>query len=205
MQLAKFFDNAADTWDEKVLHDPAKIRDLLKKVPVRPGQKVLDVGTGTGVLIPFILRQIGGAGALVAVDISPRMIEKARQKCRDPRISFLVADIEGEIEDPLLPESFDIIFCYSVFPHFSKPERALKNMHALLSPGGRLVVMHSDSREVINERHRRIGGEVGGHELPAVEQLQELGRGIGFLPLAAEESEEHYLMCFEKSSESTFL
>lgn len=195
MKTIDFFNNAADQWDQMVRHDESKINNLLKKVAVRPGQYILDVGTGTGVLIPFLLEWLGEDGAIVAVDISEKMIEKARQKITDPRVSFLILDIE---KASLPGRLFDVIFCYSVFPHFSNPEKALCNMHDLLAPGGSLVIMHSDSRETINDRHRRIGGPVGGHELPAVVTLQEAGLRIGFLKMAAEETADYYFLHVKK-------
>lgn len=194
MKTIDFFNNAADQWDQMVRHDESKINSLLMKVTVRPGQNILDVGTGTGVLIPFLLERLGGDGAIVAVDISGKMIEKARQKITDPRVSFLILDIE----QASLGRLFDVIFCYSVFPHFSNPEKALCNMYDLLAPGGSLVIMHSDSRETINNRHRRIGGPVGGHELPAVGKLQEMGLRVGFLKMTAEETAAHYFLCLTK-------
>lgn len=196
MKTLEFFNDAAATWDQRVKHDENKIKQLLRKVTVRPEYNILDVGTGTGVLIPFLLKLIGKDGLVVAVDISTKMIEKAQQKFTDPRVTFLVTDIEQE---PLPAYTFDVVFCYSVFPHFSEPEKALKKIYDLLIPEGKLVVMHSDSRETINNRHRNIGGPVGGHELPSVAKLQDLALCLGFQTMLAEETAEYYFLCLTKS------
>ncbi len=195
MKAIEFFNNAAARWDETVRHDTNKIQSLLEKVAVKPGQHILDVGSGTGVLVPFLLNLVGSEGTVVAVDISEKMVETARRKIADPRLSFLVLDIE---QSGLSGRLFDVIICYSVFPHFEKPEKALSNMYNLLIAGGILVIMHSDSRETINNRHRRIGGPVGGHELPAVEKLQELAQSVGFKKVKAEENESYYFLSLKK-------
>lgn len=74
-----FFDRMASVWEEE--HNSAeselKLQALVSRFDLKPGQKVLDAGCGSGRLLPLILKRIGPAGKLTAVDLSSRMLEIA--------------------------------------------------------------------------------------------------------------------------------
>ena len=68
----------APTWDDnEVLSTPDKVRFVLGFMNLKPGQSVLDLGTGTGVLLPYIAEKIGTAGHITAVDYSAGMLSRA--------------------------------------------------------------------------------------------------------------------------------
>ncbi|GAG04197.1 unnamed protein product, partial [marine sediment metagenome] len=82
MSAKDYFDNAANTWDEK-FHTPELSSFLEKLVPqfgLKAGQTVLDVGTGTGVLIPYLIRAVGPAGSVTAIDYSEKMVQICKTK-----------------------------------------------------------------------------------------------------------------------------
>lgn len=115
MNHKEFFNSMAEKWDTICHHDKNKNNEMLDLVNIKQGSKVLDVGTGTGVMIPFLTSRIGDTGEIVAVDVVEKMIEVARSKYNDSNVHFVVGDI-FTLE---LPEKhFDVIMCYSVFPHF---------------------------------------------------------------------------------------
>jgi len=92
-------------------------------------------GTGyfTGVLA-------GRAERLIATDLSPGMLEIARQRVRAANVSFGVEDCQ---ETSFAAHSFDTAFM-SLVIHFVEPERALREMHRILKPGGALIVANLD-------------------------------------------------------------
>jgi len=83
----------------------------------KPGNHVLDVGCGTGVLIPYLLESIGPTGRVVGLDYSKNMLRIAREKFPKqtyPNVDFVLADVMAFEADDL----FDIVICYSSFPTF---------------------------------------------------------------------------------------
>ncbi|QUL98142.1 MAG: hypothetical protein IMF26_08830 [Candidatus Fermentithermobacillus carboniphilus] len=66
--MRAFFDALASSWDENV--DPLRVQDILVTAGIRSGHAVLDVGSGTGVLLPFLVEAVGPEGRVFALDIS---------------------------------------------------------------------------------------------------------------------------------------
>ena len=128
-----FFNTRAATWDEKVAEkDVSRLEAMLARIEISPGDTVLDVGTGTGVFVPFLLKKIGSKGRLVCLDYAEEMLGIAQAKQFKGNISFLYADIENSG----LPDvAFDAVVCYSVFPHFDDKPKALSEIYRVLQSG----------------------------------------------------------------------
>jgi ubiquinone/menaquinone biosynthesis C-methylase UbiE len=174
--LQAWFDRRAADWDTLMplerIH-PA-LRLGLEELGVRPDERVLDLGCGTGVMTGVLLERLGPRGAVEAVDLAPAMLERARAKHPDRRVRFHQAEAS---EVPLPPESVDRILCYAAWPHFEDPDGVARELHRLLRPGGSLHVWHLDGRATIDHIHRQAGGPVGRHRLePAARLAARLGR-----------------------------
>ncbi|KYO67006.1 class I SAM-dependent methyltransferase [Thermovenabulum gondwanense] len=168
----EFFNNLALEWDDKVKHDPFKLREIINLVNFSEGAAVLDVGCGTGVLVPYINEKIGKSGRIVGLDIAEKMIQRAREKFSEkdfPNVNFVV----GDIMDYNFSDSFDFIICYSSFPHFPDKIQSIKKMASLLKPKGKLIICHSESREKINNLHRSLEKVVCSDVLPAGQEVAE--------------------------------
>lgn len=187
--LREFFDRAAATWDERVTVADAFIRRMLDAAALRPGDAVLDVGCGTGVLLPYLWELVGPAGRIYALDISPAMLERAQTRL--PRAVFLCAPAEAI---PLPEGSCRAVVCYSAFPHFPDQARAMAEMARVLSPGGRLVIGHAESREAINRLHRELGGVVADHLLPDDRTMRLLLGRAGLREIALSDGPAGYLL-----------
>lgn len=148
----QFFDNLAPKWDDdEILSTPEKIRSILSKIPLKIGDDVLDLGTGTGVLIPYIIERIGDAGSVTAVDGSMGMLTIAIKKYGDlPNVNFIFADFESTIFN----SKFDLIMLYSVYPHLHYPEATLKDLLNNLKPEGCIIVAFPTDETFINNIHR---------------------------------------------------
>ncbi len=70
MSAKEYFDKAASTWDEKFLTPSLSsfLENLVPQFGIEAGQSVLDVGTGTGVLIPYLIKAVGPSGSVTAID-----------------------------------------------------------------------------------------------------------------------------------------
>src|SRR5262249_40262027 len=110
-------------------------QDALRALALGPDDRFLDVGCGTGAAV----REAAAvAEHAVGVDLSPRMIERAKVLAADlPRAEFSVGDSEHL---PFPDECFTALLCTSSFHHYPEPQRALAEMGRVLAPGGRLAL-----------------------------------------------------------------
>jgi ubiquinone/menaquinone biosynthesis C-methylase UbiE len=195
-----YFNERADIWDETVAEkDAKKLERMARRLNLQPGATVLDVGTGTGVFLPFLLRVVGRSGRVVALDFAERMLRKARAKGFDRDIAYLQADV-GHI--PVRPESFDAIVCYSSFPHFPDKVKALGELRRIIKNGGKLLICHTSSRTQINAVHREIPA-VKNDTLPGEAEMRGMLMAAGFTGIRIEDRSDSYLLSAEKAAVSS--
>ena len=198
MQLQEYFDQLAPTWDKELTQGRLNcLGGIVKELGIKPGYHVLDVGSGTGVLLPFLITEVGNAGKIVALDISAEMLGQAKAKNFQPILGFAQADA---LSIPLAENSVDLAICNSVFPHFDDKAKALKEINRVLRNNGLLVICHTMSRKMINQLHQSIGGVVANHLLPHEFQLRELLKKAGLKVIHFEDGPERYLVIAEKSA-----
>lgn len=194
-----YFDAIADQWDgwDDLVVLQRRMAAGLAELGLGAQETVLDVGCGTGNLTQALLTRLGDAGGVIAVDISPRMIEVARGKIRDPRVTWHVAGAERL---PLDARSCDRIVCFSVWPHFPDLDAVCDELSRVLRPEGYLHVWHLNSRHKINEIHAGAGEAVrGDFLLPATDTAAKLASS-GFQVTTVLETAEQYLVSASKKS-----
>lgn len=184
-----FFDEVAERWDSMARHPQDKLAYILDRLGPIGAKRVLDIGTGTGVLIPGLHARVGQSGFVSAVDMSEKMLAVARRKFLRPNVEFIHADFCDFY--PKLP--YDALTAYSCFPHFHDKERFFKAALRCLAPGGLLLIAHSQSKEEINGVHRRIEDRVRYGGLTPVRDLAELALACGFAGRYLEDSADYYL------------
>lgn len=125
----------ADRFDRSMAgHQPA----FLAAAAVTPGDRVLDVGCGTGQTTRAAAR-LAGAGHALGVDLSERMIELARRRAAGlPGALFLRADAQRH---PFRPGGADVAISRTGAMFFGDPPAAFANVARALRPGGRLVLL----------------------------------------------------------------
>ena len=71
----EFFDKLAPSWDaNEIRSTPERVKSILAKLPLKSGMSILDLGTGTGVLVPYLSEIVGNEGSVTAVDLSEGML-----------------------------------------------------------------------------------------------------------------------------------
>lgn len=186
----EFFNSKAATWDNIATEkDASKLQAMVERLDIKPGAKVLDVGTGTGVFVPFLLQKIGSQGELVCLDFAEEMLKLAKAKNFKGNIRYLCADIE---ESHLDSDSFDAVVCYSVFPHFQDKPKALKEIFRLLKKDGRLYICHTSCRQAINEIHQSVP-EVCDHLFPENDDTRRMLSEVGFEDVQIFDGKDDYL------------
>ncbi len=171
MDRKKFFDSHAAKWDDDLRYEEkrSKLIEVVSWFELSRGSCVLDVGTGTGILLPIIKEIIGPEGGLWAMDFSFRMLEEAKNREGITPEMLINASVEAI---PFSPNIFDRVTCFSAFPHFPDKRRALSEMVRVLKEGGKIFIAHLHSIEEINQLHKGIGGAVGRDFLPPKEEIQ---------------------------------
>jgi len=194
--IRTYFNQRAAIWDETASEkDTTKLKRMARRLNIKPGSTVLDVGTGTGVFIPFLLNKIGKNGQIVALDFAEEMIRKAQAKGFNGNIDYLHADVTNI---PLREEIFDIVICYSSFPHFQNKPRALAEMNRVIKTGGKLFICHTSSRTKLNEIHRQVPA-VENDTIPDEGEMQIMLSMAGFTDIMIEDSSQSYLASARKS------
>ena len=121
-------------WREAL--EPAT-QGVLRLARLQPGERVLDVACGSGVLTRAALAAVGPHGKAVGCDVSEGMVAVARSV--SPGCDFRRTDAQA-VGDVVSPESFDVVLCGLGLMYMPDPEACLAAMVACLRPGGRLAV-----------------------------------------------------------------
>jgi ubiquinone/menaquinone biosynthesis C-methylase UbiE len=189
----KFFDMHAKHWDLCVEHkNHARV---IEEIQLKKGAAVCDVGTGTGVLVPYIMKKISKKGKLIAIDYSSEMIKKAKEKWKNLKTEFLIADIHST---PFDDESFDYVICNACFPHFENKKKALKEIYRILKKGGTVVISHPTGKEFVNNLHKNTGGCIEKDMVPDGTKLAKTLEKSGFITLKVIDEPDFYFVSAKK-------
>ena len=181
--MKDYFNEKAKEWDSIVKHDEKKVSFIVNALGINLGDTVLDVGCGTGVLIPYLQDK---CKRVLAVDEAEKMIEAAKGKYSFPNVEFQAVSFEN------VTGKFDKIIMYSMFPHFTDQSAAIKHAAALLKHKGRLMVAHSQSRDEINDLHNEMNAR-----LPNADGFAKLFKAAGLKTVKAVDNADMFVMIAE--------
>lgn len=111
---------------------------MLSRASLAPGERVLDVACGTGLVALEAARAVGPDGRVLGIDLSGQMVDAARLRAHERGLSN--ADfVRMEAETLTLPDaSFDVVLCALGLMYVPDPDQAVREMLRVLRPGGRL-------------------------------------------------------------------
>lgn len=184
--------SAAEIYDQFFL--PALFEEwpdrVLAAAQVKPGQDVLDVACGTGVLTLVAADKVGSDGSVTGLDINEGMLAVARKK------SDAIEWRHGKAESlPFPDEHFDRVVCQFALMFFDERRAAIREMTRVLRPGGRMAVAVWDSLEntpgyaAVSSLLQRLFGEEAAESIRApynlgdVQVLQSIFTGNGLSDL----------------------
>ena len=147
--MSEFFDGLSENWDQNELSSKEQRREFLSFLDIKEGEKVLDLACGTGVITSLL--QEKSKCDVIGLDISPKMIEKAKEKEREnPYIHYYV----GDFLSYNFNEKFDHIVVFNAYPHFLDRKAFKNKVLKLLNTNGKLEIIHNISREEIENHHK---------------------------------------------------
>ncbi len=112
--------------------------DLVRIAALRPGERVLDVACGTGVVARLASQQVGDTGTVAGLDVNPGMLAVARSEAPpDSHVEWHEASAEAM---PLPDASFDVVLCQMGLQFMPDKPAALREIRRVLLHGGRLVL-----------------------------------------------------------------
>ena len=113
--------------------------DVIQMLDLKPGVALLYIGCGTGYAIGQAVNVVNNKGTFYGVDLSPKMVEKARENFKgNENVHFVTA---SAVSIPLEDNSFDVIICNHSFHHYLNPAKAVQEMHRLLKPGRKVHIL----------------------------------------------------------------
>lgn len=193
MSRRAFFNEAAGTWDEKY-GTPELACFLERLIPsfgLKPGQKILDAGTGTGVLIPYLIQAVGPSGSIIAIDYAEEMVKICRSKYSQLRN---VTVENQDVETLTFPSNFfNAVTCFGLFPHLENKEKALLQVNRVLKNRGRLIIAHALSSAEIKARHKDATLAVAKDTLPNEKEMNRLLNNAGFVDVCIKDESGCYL------------
>ena len=120
----------------------AQRAQVLKALELRPGEKVLDIGSGPGLLACEMAVSVGNTGRVCGIDISEDMLTMSRKRCADkPWTEFKRG---GATHLPFPDNSFDAAVSTQVYEYVNDIPAALAELNRILRPGGRAIIVDTD-------------------------------------------------------------
>jgi ubiquinone/menaquinone biosynthesis C-methylase UbiE len=130
----------------KKLDDPERLslfdpEAVLKSFGLKPGMKVLDVGTGAGFYLPYLSRMVSDSGKVYAIDIIPEAVEYAKSKVSQLGLKNVEVMLSQENQIPLPDNTVDFTYMAFVFHELEDPVKFLKELERVGKPVSYLALI----------------------------------------------------------------
>jgi len=129
----------------KVLEAERRIEGLqvprvIEALNVKPGQRICDLGSGSGLFTRPLAQAVGPQGAVYAVDIDPGLLKHVEKTAQEQKLANIKTVLAAEA-DPKIPEPVDLIAIIDTLHHIANQPTYLKNLRRYLRPNGRIAVI----------------------------------------------------------------
>jgi len=132
-------------------------RAVLEALELRPGDRVLEVGVGTGISLPLYPRDV----RITGIDVSREMLEKARARVARARLANVEALLEMDAEAMAFPDaSFDKVVAMYVVSVVPQPGKLLEELHRVCRPDGEIFIVNHFMSEnpIVGTLERALAG-----------------------------------------------
>ena len=158
------FDEEASRRLEAVYLTPDVVeqrRAVREALALRPGERVLDVGSGPGLLAQEMAVAVGAGGRVQGVDVSASMLAIAGRRRGEPGAAPIALAEADATALPFPDRSFDVVVSTQVYEYVADIPAALAEARRVLAPGGRLLILDTDWDSVVwrsddDERMARV-------------------------------------------------
>jgi arsenite methyltransferase len=130
---------------QQILESPDRLAALqvervVEALGLRPGMRVADLGSGTGVFTVPMAKAVGGGGKVYAIDVDSGLLAIVTDKAKAEGLGNIEPIVAGPT-DPRLPEPVDLVFLCDTLHHLPDQNSYVLQFAKLLRPGGRVVVI----------------------------------------------------------------
>jgi len=129
-------------YDQILAFHPA-LEPIIKPLDLKPGLRILDVGSGPGHTTMELARRAGASGKVTGVDINVEFIERSSARAREQGLGVKFVH-SGFPPLPFPDASFDRVFCKNVLEYVDSPTATVQEMSRVATPGGVVVAADSD-------------------------------------------------------------
>lgn len=186
-RVQEFFGARAADWDRRFPDDGPAYAAAVGDLGLRPGDRVLDAGCGTGRALPPLREAVGPTGGVVGVDLTSAMLTAAVRAGRGRDGHLVLADVACL---PLRSAVLDAVFAAGLVAHLPRPQENLRELARVVRPGGTLALFHPIGRAALAARQgRRITPE----DLRAEANLRPLLAGSGWRMTSYADEDSRFL------------
>ncbi|MEZ4522733.1 MAG: methyltransferase domain-containing protein [Thermomicrobiales bacterium] len=143
LQSDSGLDLASDFWMHRHFRAMAALyNSLLNEANLLPGDRVLDLGCGSGTHFEWIAKMVGPEGKITGLESDQRNLGRARERIANAQYREQVDLVEGKLTAPLPfdDNSFDIVWCAGSLQYVPTPVETIREMMRVVRPGGRVAV-----------------------------------------------------------------
>ncbi|MBI4464244.1 MAG: class I SAM-dependent methyltransferase [Acidobacteria bacterium] len=153
-----------------------KVDEIVKRLELKPGLVVVDVGAGTGVFSRPFARAVAPSGKVLAVDIDQGLLDYIAQRAKQEKVTN-IQPVLGKFDDPnLAKQQVDLVFFHDVLHHIENRQGYLKKLASALKPDGRIALIEMDLNDPQTPHHEHP------EMLLTKQQVDQWMTEIGFYP-----------------------
>ncbi|MCH2181626.1 MAG: methyltransferase domain-containing protein [Mariniblastus sp.] len=170
--------------------------EVIEACAIKPGSKVADVGSGTGLFTRLFAKSVGPSGWVYAVDIAPRLVEHVVKQSAAQGLENITGVVCAENSIGLPANSVDLVFVCDTYHHFEFPKSTLASISRALRPGGRLIVI--DFERIEGQTRQWLLDHVRAGKATFRAEIQDAGFSL-VDEKSLDDFQENYFLVFRKN------